>query len=63
MFSAIREIVRRECDGRKDFFTRDVFELAVHAIDDPRESWSVKDSSPPGDWPRSGPTGLCPMWI
>ncbi|MEK6239630.1 MAG: DUF6288 domain-containing protein, partial [Planctomycetales bacterium] len=54
MFSAVHEILRRE--RRAEVLTRDVFDLAVAAVKDPKEAWSVKDPAlqvigqAPTDW-------------
>ena len=54
MFAAIYEILRRE--RRKELLTREVFDLAVEAVKDPEEAWSVKDPAlrvlghAPADW-------------
>ncbi len=43
MFAAIYEILRRE--RRTKVLTREVFDLAVQAIKDPKESWTIKDTA------------------
>ncbi|MAG93171.1 MAG: hypothetical protein CMJ48_05415 [Planctomycetaceae bacterium] len=43
MFSAIYETLRRE--KRTDILNTEVFDLAIQAVKDPEESWSVKDPS------------------
>jgi hypothetical protein len=54
MFSAITEILARE--KRTEALTRGVFDLAVKAVEDPAESWWVKDAAmelignAPADW-------------
>jgi len=54
MFSAIYEILRRE--RRTKVLTREVFDLAIEAVKEPEESWSVKDPAlqiighAPADW-------------
>ncbi|MEM7234366.1 MAG: DUF6288 domain-containing protein, partial [Planctomycetota bacterium] len=53
MFAAIHETVRRE---RRNVLTRDIFELAIAAIETSDESWWVKDAAlhvvgdAPSDW-------------
>lgn len=54
MFSAVYEILKRE--RRTDVLTREVFNLAVAAVEDREEAWSVQDPAllvigqAPADW-------------
>ncbi|MHC4252247.1 MAG: DUF6288 domain-containing protein, partial [Planctomycetota bacterium] len=54
MSAAISEILKRE--GRNEVLTREVFDLAIRAVKDPEEAWSVKDPAlqvvghAPADW-------------
>jgi hypothetical protein len=54
MFAALYETFRRE--GKTELLTRDLFDLVIAAIEDPTESWWVKDAAlhivahAPADW-------------
>ncbi|MBT8037787.1 MAG: hypothetical protein KJO21_09605 [Verrucomicrobiae bacterium] len=43
MFAAIDNVITRE--GKSELLTREVFELAVASVKDPKESWWVKDAA------------------
>ncbi len=43
MFSAIFEILKRE--KKTDVLTREIFDLAVAAVKDPEEAWTIKDDA------------------
>ena len=43
MFSAIAEILRRE--KKTEVLTREIFDLAVAAVKDPQEAWTIKDDA------------------